>query len=38
MTLLADGRLRVEVNRLPLADVEDVWDRDQAGRRTVLIP
>jgi NADPH:quinone reductase-like Zn-dependent oxidoreductase len=38
MTMVADGRLRMEMNRFPLPEVEDVWDRDQEGRRTVLIP
>lgn len=38
MDLLSRGKLRIEINRVPLADVEHVWDRDQRGRRTVLIP
>jgi NADPH2:quinone reductase len=38
MTMVADGRLRIEINGFPLAEVEDVWNRDQEGRRTVLIP
>jgi NADPH2:quinone reductase len=38
MDLLLRGELRIEVNRVPLAEVEKVWDLDQQGRRTVLIP
>jgi NADPH:quinone reductase-like Zn-dependent oxidoreductase len=38
MTLLARGELRIDVNRVPLAQVEEVWDADQKGIRTVLIP
>ncbi|MFJ4621038.1 zinc-binding alcohol dehydrogenase family protein [Streptomyces sp. NPDC088812] len=36
--LLADGVLRMEVSRVPLTRVRDVWDLDQRGRRTVLMP
>jgi NADPH2:quinone reductase len=38
MALLAGGELRIEVDRVPLAQVEEVWNRDQRGARTVLIP
>jgi NADPH:quinone reductase-like Zn-dependent oxidoreductase len=38
LALLARGELRIEVNRVPLAQVRQVWDLDQRGRRTVLIP
>ena len=38
MGLLAGGELRVEVDRVPLSEVEQVWDRDQRGRRTILAP
>jgi NADPH:quinone reductase-like Zn-dependent oxidoreductase len=38
MTLLARGELRIDVNRVPLAQVEEVWNLDQKGVRTILIP
>lgn len=38
LTLLADRTLTIDVNRVPLAQVEDVWHLDQRGSRTVLIP
>ncbi|MEV4517961.1 zinc-binding dehydrogenase [Dactylosporangium sp. NPDC049525] len=38
MALLAGGGLHIDVNRVPLALVEEVWDLDQQGTRTVLIP
>ncbi|MET8745889.1 zinc-binding dehydrogenase [Streptomyces sp. NPDC004728] len=38
LDLLADGRLRMEIERVPLARVRHVWNLDQQGRRTVLIP
>lgn len=38
LTLLATGAIRVDVNRVPLSQVEDVWNADQRGARTVLVP
>jgi NADPH:quinone reductase-like Zn-dependent oxidoreductase len=38
MAHVASGRLRIDVERGPLADVDKAWERDQHGRRTVLIP
>jgi NADPH2:quinone reductase len=38
MTLVAQGRLSIDVRRMPLAEVADAWDQDQKGRRTVLVP
>ncbi|QMU67356.1 zinc-binding alcohol dehydrogenase family protein [Streptacidiphilus sp. P02-A3a] len=38
LDLLARGRLRIAVNRVRLAEVDRVWDLDQRGHRTVLIP
>jgi NADPH2:quinone reductase len=38
LALLAGGGLHLDVNRVPLAQVEEVWDLDQQGTRTVLIP
>lgn len=35
---VASGALRVDTERVPLADVTDVWDRDQRGRRTIIVP
>ena len=34
----AKGELRIETERVPLADVENAWQRDPAGRRLVLVP
>ena len=34
----ARGALRIETERVPLAEIEDAWERDAAGRRLVLIP
>ena len=37
--LAADGRLRIETERVPLADVERAWQRrDLEGRRLVIVP
>lgn len=38
MANVASGALRVDTERVPLADVEEAWQRDQHGRRTVLTP
>jgi NADPH2:quinone reductase len=39
MARAARGELRIETERVPLADVERVWPcPEQAGRRIVLIP
>jgi NADPH2:quinone reductase len=38
MSNVANGKLRIETDEVPLAEVEDAWRRDQRGRRTVLIP
>ena len=34
----ANGELQIETERVPLPDVEEVWHRDQPGRRLVIIP
>lgn len=36
--LMADGGLRMEISRVPLTRVHEVWNLDQRGRRTVLMP
>ena len=38
LDLLAVGKIRVDVERVPLSDVAAVWARDQQGRRPVFIP
>lgn len=38
MTRAARGELRVDVEQVPLDEVENAWQRDQHGRRIVLIP
>jgi NADPH:quinone reductase-like Zn-dependent oxidoreductase len=35
---VADGRLRLDVTRVPLAEVAGWWHRDHAGSRTVFVP
>lgn len=35
--LLSQGRLRVDIQRVPLAQVSEVWHQDQRGRRPVVI-
>jgi hypothetical protein len=34
----ARGELRIEVEQVPLDQVESAWQRDGHGRRLVLIP
>jgi len=38
MGFAARGELRVDTERIPLADVETAWGRDQHGSRFVMIP
>jgi hypothetical protein len=38
MAHAATGELRVETERVPLADIESAWHREQSGRRLVIIP
>ena len=38
MTSAASGELHVDTERVPLAEIEKVWGRDQQGRRFVVIP
>jgi NADPH:quinone reductase-like Zn-dependent oxidoreductase len=38
MSYAASGELRIETETVPLADVEAVWNREQSGKRMVLIP
>jgi NADPH2:quinone reductase len=35
---VASGKLRIDTARVPLREVEDAWQREQYGRRTVIIP
>jgi NADPH:quinone reductase-like Zn-dependent oxidoreductase len=35
---VAKGELRIETERIPLADVESAWNRNQEGRRFVVVP
>jgi NADPH2:quinone reductase len=35
---LAAGQVSIDFERVPLAEVADVWSRDQRGRRPVFIP
>jgi NADPH:quinone reductase-like Zn-dependent oxidoreductase len=34
----ASGDLQIETERVPLADIEDAWQRERPGRRLVIIP
>ncbi len=38
MAHAASGDLRVDTDRVPLMDIENAWQRDQAGRRLVVTP
>ncbi len=38
MVHAASRELQIETERIPLADIEAVWERDQRGRRFVIIP
>jgi NADPH:quinone reductase-like Zn-dependent oxidoreductase len=38
LALVRDGELLVDIERLPLSEVEQAWSRDQHGRRPVFIP
>jgi hypothetical protein len=38
LDLLADGKLHVDIERVPLSAVGETWGRDQQGRRPVFIP
>lgn len=37
MAHAAEGSLRIDTETVPLADIQNAWDRVQPGRRTVLI-
>jgi hypothetical protein len=34
----AKGDIKIDTERVPLADIENAWQRDQSGRRLVIIP
>ena len=38
MARAASGELRIDTEQVPLADVEQAWQRDPHGRRLVIIP
>jgi NADPH:quinone reductase-like Zn-dependent oxidoreductase len=38
MAHAAKGDLQIETERIPLADVENGWQREQPGRRLVIVP
>lgn len=38
LDLLAAGKIRIDVERVPLSAVFEVWGRDQQGRRPVFVP
>jgi NADPH:quinone reductase-like Zn-dependent oxidoreductase len=38
LDLLSAGKIRIDVDRIPLSAVGEVWARDQRGRRPVFIP
>ena len=38
MAHAAKGELHIDTERVPLADIEKAWQRDQPGRRLVIVP
>jgi NADPH2:quinone reductase len=38
MAHAASGELHVDTERIPLADIENAWQREQKGCRFVVIP
>ena len=38
MNSAARGTLRIETERVPLAEIEDAWERDAHAHRLVVIP
>jgi NADPH2:quinone reductase len=38
MARAARGELQIETERVPLADIEGAWQRQESGRRIVVIP
>lgn len=38
MSYAATGDLQIDTARVPLADIEHAWQREQSGRRLVIIP
>lgn len=38
MTHAAKGELHIDTERVPLAEIENAWQRDQPGRRLVIVP
>ena len=38
MEYAASGDLHIDTERVPLADIENAWQREQTGLRLVIIP
>ena len=38
MSNVTSGKLRIDTDRIPLADIEDAWSREPRGRRLVIMP
>ena len=38
MAHAAKGELQIDTERIPLTDIESAWQRDQPGRRLVIVP
>jgi NADPH:quinone reductase-like Zn-dependent oxidoreductase len=38
MAYAAEGELDIDTERVPLAEIEGAWQREQAGRRMVIVP
>jgi len=38
MNHAASGKLRIETERVPLAEIKDAWERNVQARRLVVIP
>jgi len=37
MAYAAEGELQIDTERVPLADIENAWQRDTSGRRLVIM-
>jgi NADPH:quinone reductase-like Zn-dependent oxidoreductase len=38
LTYAADRKLRIETERVPLSEIEQAWNREQSGKRFVVVP
>jgi len=38
MSHAASGKLKIETERVPLAEIESAWEGEQQGKRFVVVP